>query len=140
MRDRVSRGNFTPEDSPDTFWSTIAQANRDRAALRRILMSMTREEIIDFYNDFEDAATELTEDPFFQYQSISEDSMLDIAKWVVSQGKEFYSEILQFPHEMPQEETEEMVMTTLAGVAGKVFGERFKEAIPYRLDERDKRS
>jgi hypothetical protein len=92
---------------------------------------MSREEIIQFDNEFQEAAVQLMDDPFFEFMDdeISEDGAKDVADFVVSQGKDFYASVWEHPDRIPASiPTGEQ--KALTGVASNVFWERFKCNIP----------
>ena len=96
---------------------------------------MTREEIIRFDNEFQVAATQLMDEPFlgFMEEDMSEDGAKDVADFVVSQGKDFYSNVWRHPDQIParisSDETE-----TCTSVATNVFWKRFRDRIPQEID------
>src|SRR6185503_1345164 len=101
----------------DWFWDIIEQANKDQATLKKILAKMSRQELKHFQEQFVDAAAEFQAPPFTDHIiKGSEDSVMDVAHWVVSQGKDLYTDIYQHPEKIPKS-VEESDPTILSGVA-----------------------
>lgn len=112
------------------FWDVLAQANNSRDTLRRVLTRLGREEILRFAREFEYAAAELTIEPYTRYMEYnSDDDVEDVAKWVVSQGKQYYERVIQNPELTP------ICFpggdTMLDGVAQEVFHEKHDEGMPH---------
>jgi hypothetical protein len=110
----------------DSFWQVIERAEGDRDRLRAMLERMSEAEIIGFHDEFRRAAAELMDSPWVEHvgPDVSEDTMLDVAEWVVSQGRGFYDEVLRHPERIPKS-VEPNSLRTFSGVAGSVFVERF---------------
>jgi len=134
MNNASDRGSFTPDDISPWFWGVVAKANKSRDKLQEMLHEMNREDIIRFQNEFQEAAIQLADEPFIEYmdEGISEDGVQDVAEWVVSQGKEFYSDVWDNPENVP-ETVEAGDSSTFSSVADNVFWDRFNEAIPDEL-------
>ncbi len=100
----IQDADFDPEEIPDEFWDTIRRAAGSRDTLRDIMTQASQEEVLAFAEDFTEAATQLKDEPFLQYvgPNTSEDGMDDIANWVVSQGKEAYTQVWQHPETIPK--------------------------------------
>lgn len=92
---------------------------------------MTRDEIIRFDDEFQEAAVQLVDEPFLEFmaESTSEDAAKDVADFVVSQGKEYYSNVWNNPSRIPLR-VPVGEAKSLAGVAANHFWERFHEPIP----------
>jgi hypothetical protein len=135
MPNEFDRGSFSPDDISQWFWDVVERAGRSRDRLKAELQSMTREEVIRFDNEFQEAAVQLVDEPFLDFMEgdVSEDSAKDIADFVVSQGKKVYSEIWANPETIPAS-VESGEIHTLAGIASEVFWDRFKESIPQEID------
>ncbi|PQO43840.1 DUF4240 domain-containing protein [Blastopirellula marina] len=135
MSNEFDRGSFSPDDISQWFWDVVERADRSRDRLKAELQSMTREEVIRFDNEFQEAAVQLVDEPFLDFMegNVSEDSAKDIADFVVSQGKKVYSEIWANPETIPTS-VESGENHTLAGIASEVFWDRFKESIPQEID------
>lgn len=114
------------------FWNIINQASRSRENLRNFLSTMEKEELIRFEDEFLEASAQLNDDPYLQYTDPdeSEDGVEDIINWVVSQGKDLYTKILNNPQLIPKEIDNSH---NLHGVAGEVYWEKFGEEIQNHL-------
>jgi hypothetical protein len=110
----------------DWFWNIIARAEKNQEKLREILASLKKRDLIKFQESFLDASLELQDEPFIQYMVKSEDGVADIAHWVVSQGKEYYLEILANPSKIPFQK-DESDSENLFYIADEVCEERFGE-------------
>lgn len=126
MNERKLDGN-----SPsDWFWSIIDHADRSREKLATILNTATEEEVQRFEEEFESATYNLWHDDVLHYlrdlEKVSEDGLLTVFQWVVSQGKVYYSDILANPHRIPQREEIDLA-TNLVGIAEMVSWIRFRK-------------
>jgi hypothetical protein len=135
MSNTIDRGSFSPEEISHWFWDVILKSGQSRDQLLSLLEGMTRDEIVRFDNEFQEAATQLVDEPFLKFmeEDISEDGAKDIADFVVSQGKEFYSNVWKHPEEIPRRLAAKEAKS-LSGVASKHFWERFREIIPHTVD------
>ena len=114
----------------DWFWRVIARAERDRNKLTTLMESMGREEITRFDHQFVEAARALTDSQFIeQMGDVSEDDVRDVADWVVSQGKDYYTRVLNHPEQMPPE-VPQGGGSSFSSVADNVFWNRFGAPIP----------
>ena len=135
MNNPVDRGSFSPDDISDWFWDIIDKCERNPDRLRSIMQGITRDDIVRFDNEFQEAAVQLLDEPFlaFMEECVSEDGAKDIADFVVSQGKDVYSNVWTHPDQIPARISSSELRRTLAGVAAKVFWERFRERIPQAI-------
>ena len=135
MNHSTDRGSFSPDDISEWFWDIVEKSERNRDRLRSILQSMSRDEVIRFDNEFQEAAAQLVDDPFFEFldANTSEDGAKDVADFVVSQGKNFYSYVWTFPDQIPAR-IPPGELGTFTGVAVTVFWERFRDRIPHQDD------
>ena len=133
MSKAIDRGSFSPDDISPWFWEIVEKCERDRNQLRSVLEDMSRDEIIRFDNEFQDAAVQLVDEPFFEFmdEGISEDSAKDVADFVVSQGKGSYASVWEHPDQIPTY-IRMGEQKTFSGVASKVFWERFGGKIPSK--------
>lgn len=111
----------------DWFWDIISQANENREALRIILSNLDKDEIIQFQEQFVDAAVELQDEPFTDYMEESEDGIEDISHWIVSKGKAYYADILDNPDKVPHSVTGN-TDGLLYGIADEVCREKYGES------------
>ena len=114
----------SPENNEEWFWQIVKQTEKNRSKLLAILSGMEKEQIINFQEHFVDASLELQDQPYSDLVEGAEDSLEDVAHWVVSQGKEFYEQVIDNPSLMPIR-VEESDPEILYGVAGEHYRERF---------------
>ncbi|WP_338871439.1 DUF4240 domain-containing protein [Myxococcus stipitatus] len=116
----------------DRFWEIIRGANGEAGELKRILWAMTEAEIALFHEEFVRTASVLQGEPFdgLMGEDVSEDGLMDIAYWVVAQGRDFYEDILKHPEKMPQEvdENDPAIMNHVTSV---VFREKFGKRLDF---------
>ncbi len=121
----------------DEFWQIIANAKNEPKALAVILEDQSSEEMRHFYTEFQWASSQLQDARFIEYAAVeenddvSEDCIEDIADWVVSQGKAYYSDVWNDP-ELIANYREEIHATHIGGVAPQLYWARFQE--PLELD------
>lgn len=122
----MAQSSFSADDVSPWFWNIVARAGRDRNRLRELLEQMSADDVVRFHDEFEEAAIELTDSPFIHHvdDDVSEDGMRDIAEWVVSQGKDFYSDVLRNPQKIPKD-VDASANDTFTGLAETVFYQRF---------------
>jgi hypothetical protein len=120
----------SPDHGSDWFWELIGDADRDRERLAGILSRLKQQEIVRFHHDFKEAAAQLTDSPFTDHmEDLSEDGTQDVAEWVVSQGKEYYSQVWNDPEMIPKR-IESGNPSTFSSVADNVYWDRFNQSIP----------
>ena len=113
----------------DWFWDIVGRANKSQDTLEEILGAMSMEEVRRFQEEFVDASAEIQAEPFTDHMiKGSEDSVEDVAHWVVSQGREYFLRIWNNPEQIPFS-VEEADASNLYSVAPKVYYERFGETI-----------
>jgi hypothetical protein len=123
------RGSFDPNEISDWFWSIIDDARGSRQAMESRLHHLEKDEITRFQNEFLEAAVQLADEPFLVHLGdISEDTMQDVAEWVVSQGKQFYVDVWNSPKRIAEVDIRKGV--TYSGVAVNVYLERFGTIMP----------
>lgn len=114
-------------NNENEFWSIITNANKDRDILYQLLSVMNMDELIEFQSSFVDFSAELQDEPYTNYMEGSEDGIEDIANWIVSQGKEFYCNIMKHPEQVPYS-VENNLKQNLYGVADQVCIDKFSIA------------
>jgi hypothetical protein len=127
---------FTPDEIPEWFWDIIRRAGRSKDKLRELLMTMSKDEIYRFAGNFTEAATQLNDDPFLRFVNPdeSEDGVMDIAHWVVSQGKEHFAQVWEKPDTIAKH-VDVGDPQNLFGVAEKVYEDKFGEDMPDLYDD-----
>lgn len=118
----------------DWFWAIIAEAKQNRTKLREILTGLVQEDIVRFHREFMEAAAEFSSAPYFDLMIDSEDGMDDVARWIVSQGKDTYRSMLENPSLVPYS-VEEGDPSILYGIADEVYEERFGDLLDWNEDE-----
>ena len=125
--------SFDLDDISDWFWNIIRGAAKDRFALERIIERLSSEQIYRFALEFLEASSRLQEKPFtyFVTPGSSEDDVEEISWWVVSQGKEFYSNVWRHPENMPSAElVEDNSSQILYSVAEGILDDKLGEEGP----------
>jgi hypothetical protein len=122
------QGAFGPDANFDWFWDLIRQGNRSRPEMTRILSQLSKDDLIRFQAELQDAAADLNDEPFLDYlEDSTDDSIEDICYWVVSQGKDYYTRVWNNPSEIPRDV--EGDDHTFYGLPGGVFWEKYRENI-----------
>lgn len=88
-------GRYIPDEVPETLWKIIEDAGGDPERLREILRRLNRGQLSRFAWNYEEAAAHIR--PLFDELGLSEDGMLELANWVVAQGKELYRKVWDDP-------------------------------------------
>jgi hypothetical protein len=93
-----------PNHLSDWFWEVIASARGDVAQMQTILDELDVPSLLRFHYELEDAVCEFQDDMFAEYLTKeSEDGAIDVAYWVVSQGRDYYHEIFAYPERIPRD-------------------------------------
>lgn len=122
---------FTADDLSPEFWNLIAIARRDRDHFHELVKDMERDEMVQFCRDYDRAASELYAECFLEHvdPDLSEDDIHDLSFWVVAQGKEHYSHVLDNPEAMPYQVDSDDPMIRVFGDVVRAYYERFKESL-----------
>jgi hypothetical protein len=113
------------DEISDWFWDIIRRAEYREDKLREILMELDGSQVSRFLNEGDAAAVELMESPHTDYmETHSEDDIDYLARWVVSQGKEYYTQVLEHPELMPPDRDNRE--DPFSGVAVQVEYEKWK--------------
>ncbi|QSQ11376.1 DUF4240 domain-containing protein [Myxococcus landrumensis] len=120
------------ETVSDRFWMIVERAHGQASELKRILWEMSEAEVARFHEEFVRTASVLRGDPFaaLMGDEVSEDGLMDIAYWVVAQGRAFYENILRHPEEIPRgvDDNDPAIMYHVTSV---VFRERFGKKLDF---------
>ena len=128
----VGRRLLSADDFSDTFWELLRHAGGDPDRLEEILRGVPREVIVEYYNEFNRAVANLWDSGVSDYfGDHSDDTQKEILEHIVSQGKEYYAEMLAHPERAPIEE--HIDAPAFRGAAMVVYDERFGGSIPKRL-------
>ena len=83
------------------FWSVIASSERRLTLLARQLEKMSRDELLEYVSQYEDAKDAINpysfERPIWPTDAFSEDSADDFTEWVVSLGEFMYGLLHEAP-------------------------------------------
>ncbi|RKH44584.1 DUF4240 domain-containing protein [Corallococcus sicarius] len=121
------------EDISDGFWSIIERAGQDRLKLRDILWDLSEEEVARFHKEFVLATSVLRGEPFdaLLYEAgESEDGVMDVAYWVVAQGRALYDAVLKNPDSIPRH-VHVGDPALMHHIPGRVFYERFGKELDF---------
>ncbi len=99
----LENSNYASDETIERFWNILHQSGPDPKKLRSLLMTLPEQDVFSFAKTFFEMACEL-KDPSWQHvdPDTSEDGMDDISQWVVSQGKEYYTYVLEHPETVPK--------------------------------------
>lgn len=111
------------------FWDVIAKAQENDNDFKTLVQEMSRDEVIQFYQEFVEAAADLCTTRHLDYLAdASEDTVQDITEYVVSKGRNYYKEVCDHPAKIPTEV--KMDAPSFKGVALLVYWEKYGESIP----------
>lgn len=91
----MPNGRYIPDEIPAKFWEIIEAAGGDPDRLQEFLRAANRGQLSRFAWNYEEAAAHLR--PLFDDRGLSEDGMLELANWVVSQGRDYYKRVWDDP-------------------------------------------
>lgn len=126
----MSTQEFSPDEISEWFWEIVARSQTDRAKLAAILETLSKDELVRFEDEFEEAAAQLRDEPFARFidEEASEDMVQDVASFVVSQGKHYYANVWSNPEVIPAQ-VDAGDPRILSGVADGVHWRRFNRGI-----------
>lgn len=110
--------DWVPDETPAWFWKLIADANGNLERFRGLAEKLSREQLHEAYDLYRGLASCVTS------SDLDEDEAVDIANWIVSQGKDYYFDVYEEEKPMPDEVPEDADVGFLAAL-GKVFRARF---------------
>jgi hypothetical protein len=124
-----SRTEWTFETVPQSFWTTIEQAGGDNQRFRDLLAEVPRDQLREMYWQYRELAQQLFSEEHLDHMDpeASEDTALDIANWVVMQGRDRYLDIYEHPEKTPY--THQGRGPSFHSIIVYVFRERFGEAV-----------
>jgi Protein of unknown function (DUF4240) len=127
---------FTPDALTPQFWKIIDAAKGDDEKLRPILEKLSKDELYEFYRQYEEARQAFHDDPFYGPE-MSDDDVDDIAMWVIGQGEARFRDVLAHPKKMPRELPSDDGVG-FNSVASRVYEDRFGQNLNELFyDERD---
>ena len=110
-----------PDETSSWFWTLIADAAGDRERLRDLAGRLSRRELHEAYEIYRQLASWVTS------SEIDEDRAVDLANWIVAQGKDYYFDVY-YERRTPPEEPEGPGDGFLSIII-RVFMERFGSSI-----------
>lgn len=122
-----------PEVLPvDQFWALVTQSEGDAHTLKRLLMRLSRDEIVAFNKQLYDALCQLDRRDIHAVTDGSDDGFLYVRSWIVSRGREYFQSVLRdperAPHDAYDEENEEFMYAAM-----EAYEEKFGEPLPDSL-------
>lgn len=122
---------LSADDFSETFWDLLRQAGGDPHRLGVVLQGVPREVVEDYYHEFNRAVANLWDSGVPDYfGDHTDDTQKEILEFTVSQGKEFYADVLAHPERAPV--GEHIDAPAFRGVALTVYWDRFGQDIPRR--------
>lgn len=120
------------EELSDRFWEVIERAGQDAGRLKQLLWDLSEEEVANFHREFVMATSVLRGEPFDAIlgSSESEDGIMDIAYWVVAQGRQRYEAILRKPRSIPRH-VDVGDPAVMHHVTVEVFDEKFGKSLDF---------
>ena len=101
----------------------------EQTKLERLLGAQPKEGIIEFFNEYIRASSNLWSSKLSDLlRGRSDDTQKDIYEYIVAQGKEYYAEVLAHPERAPIDVDSNDVW--IKGVALGVYWDRYGERIP----------
>ena len=125
-------GAFPDDGISDWFWNLITKANGDQTRLRELLQDLSSEDLTRFEDEFRWASSAFQDKPYTDYMDadISSDRVDDIANFVVSQGREFYTDVRKNPSLVPPT-IDQRDPRILSAVADQVHWEKFGREMDF---------
>ena len=115
--------------SVDQFWALVAQSEGNANTLRRLLMSLSRDEIVAFDKRMYGVLCQLDRRDIHDVTDGSDDGFLYIRLWIVSRGRDYFESVLRdpenAPHDAYEEENEEFMYAAM-----EAYEEKFGEPLP----------
>ena len=114
---------------PDSFWARIEAAHGDSEKFRDSLAGASRDELREMFTQY----TELAEQLFTEAHTAlmgadaTEDTAMDIATWVVMQGKDYYRKVHDDPSQTPRKR--QLRGPSFASMIVREYRKRFGAAI-----------
>ena len=92
-----------PPDPPGWFWETVEAASGSLDWFRAALDRLTREQVPQMYDYYNDLALIFTEMAYVVHMSpgTSEDGAFDVGAWIVSQGRDRFRDVYMHPEKVP---------------------------------------
>jgi hypothetical protein len=110
------------------MWELLDKASGKQEQFERLLAEQPKEALVEFYNEFIQAASHLRYELSKVLRSRSDDAQKDIVEYIVAQGKERYTELLAHPERVPEDVDPNDVW--VKGLVIGVYWDRFQDHIP----------
>ena len=127
MMDKYIDELFNHMNSQNKFWIYIEQAEIDKDFYKAI-WHMSLEELRDYEEEFDKADRKLDTNEHYEAMGNirSEDSFDDTRRYVVSQGYNYYQDILKHPEKLPEGITDDNPKL-LYGTIGRVMMDKYED-------------
>ena len=127
LQEKYANELFDHSNSQNKFWSFIEQAT-DYDSFYELIWHMSLEELRDYEEEFEKADLKLWTGEHYEAMGNvrSEDLFDDTRRYVVSQGYNYYMDILQNPHKLPQGITDGNPKL-IYGAIGRVMMDKYED-------------
>jgi hypothetical protein len=113
----------------DQCWALVAQFDGNANTLRRLLMGLSRDEIVAFDKRMYDVLCRLDRRDIHDMTDGSDDGFLYRRLWIVSRGRDYFESVLRDPENAPHfadaEENEEFMYAAI-----EAYEEKFGEPLP----------
>jgi hypothetical protein len=128
--DEKGRAAYPDAVITDWTWDIIERAEKNKGKLRALLMELNQTELYQFDSEFETAAGVLDNDQFMPTPELAhtEDGLLELSHWIVTQGKAYYLSIWENPERFPHDLRPHGFFY---GEAEEVFEEKFGKDMWY---------
>lgn len=113
---------WTPEHTPDWFWTMIENAHGDSQTLYRLASQLSQRDLKDAFDFFMTLAS------FVWRNSDDEDRAGDLANWIVAQGQSLYFDVYKHGKAPPADAPTRHGAGFL-GMLGRVYWNRFREEL-----------
>jgi hypothetical protein len=122
---------WTFDTVPDSFWQRIAEAHGDADRFLESLKSVTQRELQEMYWQYCDLAERLFETKHYSHMDSTNDGhVMDLANWIVMQGRNYYLDVRSHPKKTPASQTARG-MSFLSQILLE-YWKRYDEDIPDR--------
>jgi len=117
------------------LWELVEQGRQNRAAVERRIGEMSEQELVDLYWTHEQVVADLKDDSLTAHldRPLSEDTLDDIARWVVGQGLDHYEDVMAEDVALPGRVPSGEAVPFWGGEITKVYHDRY--GIPVRFKE-----
>lgn len=114
------------------FWTLVAESQGDAYRLKRLLVRLSREDILAFDMLLDDALYHLDRRDIHEITDGSDDGFLYVRLWIVSRGREYYESVLCDPEKAPHDADFAQENEEFMYVAMEAYQEKLGEPWPVR--------